>query len=82
MNICFLFGEINSDIKFEFLLNQKKHISIASCFVLSQDEIEIKICAYDELADILYSKYEKGCLLLIEGNITNDYVEVNRIYEY
>lgn len=52
--MCFLFGKINSEISFDFLINHKKHISIASCFILSE-----------------------------EGNeITNDGVDMIRIYEY
>lgn len=82
MNICFLFGTINSNINFEFVLNQNEHISVASCFILSQNEIEILLYAFDEIADKLYSNYERGLFIRLEGNVTNNYVEVNRIYEY
>lgn len=82
MNICFLFGKINSEIKFDFLLNQDLHISIASCFILSEDGNEIKLIAFDKMADILYSDYELGTHIILEGSIINNCIEVMRIYEY
>jgi hypothetical protein len=82
MNICFLFGKINSDIDFDFLMNNKKHISIASCFILSEAGFEIKIVAFDKIADDLYSNFENGIFIKLEGVITNECVEVTRIYEY
>lgn len=82
MNICFLFGKINSKINFDFLLNQEQHISIASCFILSEDGNEIKLIAFDELADMLYSSYDLGTYIILEGSIINNCIEVMRIYEY
>ena len=82
MNICFLFGKINSDINFEFLLENKKYISIASCFVLSKYGTEVLLYAFDELADKLYSSYEKGFYIKIEGRVKKNYIEVTKIYEY
>lgn len=82
MNMCFLFGKINSEISFDFLINHKKHISIASCFILSEEGNEIKLFAFDKIADSLYSNFEDGYFIKLEGVITNDGVEVIRIYEY
>ena len=44
MNICFLYGKIISDVKFDFILNDKNNISV--CYfqlkLLSRSIINIK----------------------------------------
>jgi len=78
--MCFLSGKINSKVNFDFISNSKKHISIASCFI-SLNESDIRIYAFDNLADILYANYEIGSYIVVEGSIINSCVEVVKIYE-
>lgn len=75
MNFCILIGEIISEVEFDFCLNQKEHISIASCIVLD-GKTKIFLNAFDELADELYSSYNKFDLIKVEGKVREGYVEI------
>lgn len=78
--MCFVCGKINSKINFDFIPDSKKHISIASCFIYL-DGSEIRIFCFDNIADILYSNYEIGSYIVVEGSLINDGIEVIKIHE-
>ena len=75
MNICFLIGKIVSEIEFDFLCDDKKHDSIVGFDIETSDgfggytKTINRIYAYDEIADEIYSKYQKGSYIEITGYI-------------
>lgn len=79
MNICFLFGVIDSEIEFEFFLNNPGKTSVAICTIFINEE-EFLIKAFNELADKLYSEYKKDDILRIEGVLRENYVEISNFY--
>ena len=69
MNICFLMGEIVSDVEFEFIINNKKYNSI-SIFKLKIDEnCILTVKAYNEIADYCYKSLIKSNCIAIYGEI-------------
>ena len=87
MNICFLNGKIVSEIKFEFIYNSKKNISLTKFKVLTKNADNIKtkfqnvnlVFAYNELADKIYSEYKNGSFISIIGCIKNNKIKVKKI---
>lgn len=78
INICFLYGYISSDIDFQFVYKNDYHISVATCTISHEKNI-IKVLAYDEIADNLYSMYEKNCFIRVIGKLRNDYIEIEEL---
>ena len=74
MNICILYGKILSEIKFDFVYNSKKHVSVVEfkisinnqVFSKKQKEI-VNIKGYDELADIVYQNFKQNDFIGIYG---------------
>lgn len=91
INICFLAGKIVSEIKFDFLYNSKKHISIAEFWILPDSDVmriytksniaqcNIKVRAYDNIADIIYRNFEKNSFISLSGIYTPNYVEAKHV---
>ena len=88
MNICILLGKIVSEIEFQFIINSKnKSISYFDLELLNKSII--KVIAYNETADYLYSKISKGDTICIYGQIENNgnirikdiNCEINKIYK-
>lgn len=78
MNIVILSGKILSDVKFDFIPNQKeeKHISIARGKILLDNNSIVNIYCYDEIADKLYQNtYE---YVYLEG-IIDQFMEIEII---
>ena len=71
MNICFLIGEIVSEIQFEFILNSKNN-SIAMFKLKLSNESIIEIQAYDEIADYCYRNFKMGDIVECLGHITSE----------
>ena len=83
MNFCILYGKIISDIKFDFIY-KAKDISIARFYIEISNKSIIQVKAYNELADYVYSKLEKGSMILIKGKLYGSYVfaeEVNSFFK-
>lgn len=88
MNICFLSGKIVSEIKFEFIYNSKKYISVAKFKIETKNADNYKnnianinyIYAYNEIADKIYANYEKGFIISIIGYIESNKVIIKNIY--
>lgn len=89
MNICFLSGKIVSEIKFEFIYNSRKNISVAKFKIETKNADNYKnnitninyIYSYNEIADKIYANYEKGFRISISGYIENNKVIIKNIYE-
>ena len=78
MNEVFLMGKIITEIKFDFLLNNKKK-SIARFYIEIFDKTKIKIIGYDGLADYCYRKLYKELWVFIYGTLNTDAVKVRLI---
>lgn len=68
MNEIFLIGEIVTEIDFKFILNSK-HISIALFEIELLNRSIVKVKAYDDMADFVYSKLIKGDIIFIYGSM-------------
>ena len=58
MNEVFLIGKIISDIEFKFIINSKNK-AIACFEIETNDKQIVRIQAYNQLADFVYSKLNK-----------------------
>lgn len=76
MNICFLSGEIVSDIKFDFMI-YSKYTSIIQFDMKDKRKNIIKIVGYDKIADYCYKNVKKNDIVFIEGRMEN--IEDNTI---
>ncbi len=76
MNICFLSGEIVSDIKFDFMI-YSKYTSIIQFDMKDKRKNIIKIVGYDKIADYCYKNLKKNNIVFIEGRMEN--IEDNTI---
>lgn len=84
MNICFLYGKIISEIDFKFVYNSKKYISVVKFEIEIQNNFHITtlpVFAYNELADEIYSEYEKNNFVMIVGRIENNNVNILEAYK-
>lgn len=68
MNICFLIGKIVKNIEFKFILDDK-NISIAYTSLILSNDSCINIKGYNNLADILYARYNVNDIVLIKGKL-------------
>ena len=88
INICFISGTIISEPDFKFFYNSKKLISkiefllkTESGFKSSkqQEKEEIKVVAYNEIADFIYQKLDINDKIMIKGFLEKDKVVVSDI---
>ena len=64
MNICFFMGKIVSDIDFQFIIHDRRNISIAIFEVELKNKSKITVVGYNELADICYRNLEKNNIII------------------
>ena len=85
INICFFSGKIVSEPNFKFFFNSKKYISKVSFllktengFISSKKEqnMLIKIVAYNELADFVYRKFNINNKVIIIGYLKKDEIVI------
>ncbi len=80
MNICFFIGKIISDIKFDFIINNKNNISISLFILELNDNNKIKIEGYNDIADFCYKELKKEDRIVLEGHINNKmHIVINKI---
>ena len=80
MNICFFIGKIISDIKFDFIINNKNNISISLFILELNDNNKIKIEGYNNIADFCYKELKKEDRIVLEGHIKNKmHIVINKI---
>ena len=80
MNICFFMGKIISDIKFDFIINNKNNISISLFILELNDNNKIKIEGYNDIADFCYKELKKEDRIVLEGHINNKmHIVINKI---
>lgn len=68
MNLCILLGKIVSEIEFKFILNSK-HKSIAYFDLELSNKSIVKIKAYDEVADYVYRRIQRGEFIVVNGKV-------------
>ena len=78
MNEVFLMGKIITEIKFDFLLSNKKK-SITRFYIETLDKQKIKIIGYDNIADFCYSRLFKGNNIFVYGMLNEDGVIARKI---
>jgi len=69
MNLCFLMGKIISEIEFNFILNSKNNISVASFELEIDKDCKVLVKAYNKMADWCYQKLDKNNMVLIQGEL-------------
>lgn len=75
MNEVFLTGKIISNIEFKFIINSKNK-AIACFEIETNDKQIVRIQAYNQLADFVYSKLNTNDKVFING-----YIEANVVKE-
>ena len=79
MNICIVAGKIVGEIEFKFIINNKNKSIVYFDLELSNKSI-VKVKAYDEIADYVYSKI-KNDIVLIDGKLRDDgSIEIQEIF--
>ena len=68
MNEVFLIGKIVTEIEFKFIINSK-HISIVLFEIELLNKSVVRVKAYDEMADFVYSKLKKDHTIFVNGKI-------------
>ena len=81
MNEVFLIGKIISDIEFKFIINSKNK-AIACFEIKTADKQIVRVQAYNQLEDFVYSKLNKNNQVFINGYIENNVVKVKCINIY
>ena len=79
MNEVFLIGKIISDIELKFIINSKNK-AIACFEIETNDKQIVRIQAYNQLADLAYSKLNKNDKVFINGYIEDNVVKVKCIH--
>ena len=86
MNEVFLIGKVIGKITFKFIINSKNK-SIA-CFNIeinknkTRDKQIINLKAYNELADLAYSRLKENDQIFINGKIEENVIKVKSIIIY
>ena len=75
MNGVFLIGKIISDIEFKFIINLKNK-AIACFEIKTADKQIVRVQAYNQLADFVYSKLNTNDKVFINGYIEDNVVKV------
>ena len=85
MNLCFLFGKIESDIDFKFIIKDK-NISIVLFNIKLENDSIVEVIGYDEIADLCYQQLCKNDSIFIYGRITEsgkiEIIEFWKIYYF
>ena len=69
MNLCFLFGKIESDIDFKFIIKDK-NISIVLFNIKLENDSIVEVMGYNVIADLCYQQLCKNDSIFIYGKIT------------
>ena len=75
MDGVFLIGKIISDIEFKFIINLKNK-AIACFEIKTADKQIVRVQAYNQLADFVYSKLNTNDKVFINGYIEDNVVKV------
>ena len=79
MNEVFLMGKIISDIKFDFIINDKKKKAIVKFEIKTLNNESIYLVAYNDIADYVYRKCKKNDEVFIFGSLLENKVLIEEI---
>ena len=85
MNLCVIDGKVINEIDLKFIYNSKnkslykKHVSIVKIELELNNKQIIKVHAYDEIADWAYRNLKQNDIVLLQGKLRNNYMEVEFI---
>ena len=74
MNLCFIMGKIVSEIKFDFVMDEKsigKNVSAVRFYINALEE-KINVIGYNKIADYCYQNLNVGNNVFIEGFLRTD----------
>ena len=71
MNICFFMGKIVSEVDFQFIINDRRNISIAIFEVELNNKSKITVIGYNEMADFCYSRLKKNDNIAFQGYLNS-----------
>ena len=75
MNICFLTGKIINEIEFKFII-QGKNTSIVTFQIELENKNIITVKGYDEIADYCYQKVKNNDIIMIQGRLEKEKIEI------
>lgn len=78
MNICFICGEIVSNVEFKFVL-ESKNASVVKFDIRLKNNSVIKVKAYNEKADYCYRKLNRKDIICICGSIEDNEIKVKEL---
>ena len=76
MNICFFIGKIISDVDFQFIIYDRKNISITIFEIELINKSKITIRGYNELADFCYRYLKKEDKIILQGYLKNEKIVI------
>lgn len=76
MNICFFIGKIISDVDFQFIIYDRKNISITIFEIELINKSKITIMGYNELADFCYRYLKKEDKIILQGYLKNEKIVI------
>ncbi len=69
MNRCVISGKILEEIKFDFIYNSNKHVSIARCPIKLNNDSILDVYGLDEEADYMFRHLKKGEIIICYGSL-------------
>lgn len=69
MNRCVVSGEILEEIKFDFIYNSNKHVSIARCPIKLTNNSILDMYGLDDEADYMFRHLKKGEVIVCYGRL-------------
>ncbi len=72
MNICFFIGKVISDIKYRFIVDNKKYYAIAIFQIELNNKSVITVKGLNEIADYCYRNFNKNDYCILEGIIASN----------
>ena len=85
INIGYIAGKVLNDIDLKFVYDgnrksiSRKHTSVTELIIELGNKNIVYAKAYDEVADYIYRKIEKGYTVILYGKIRYEYFEVIQV---
>lgn len=88
INLCFLSGIVKNEVDLKFIYDvntkslSKKHTTIVLIDLAIEKGQMVKACAYDKVAEDIYSNIQKDDFVMICGSINKKYIEISYCSDY
>lgn len=82
LNLCYLSGKILNKVDLKFIYDSKRksiskrHTSVVELILRLENENIIVAKGYDDIADLIYRKLKQCDIILIEGRLRENGVEI------